>query len=320
MNKKFYAICLMTFMSGLMQASAPAASAAASSASALVLTQEQKNKAVTDVLCGPDSEQAAAEFTRLLNEGARYIPEYGWYGYMNKPHLVQALINHPSTITNSSLWNELQKNFITADISGLKRLMRNKRFDINYRIVDLTALGYVSHCSFESAYERVLFLRFMGIRECKSYITDTKSVLARVKREYRNSSAAGRVEHAMIMRNRRTEGRKVLEALEMPQHEIPTLLTPEQHKEYRALLLAREMDNQIGNQNVLTYLTNRQMHPSFAVHQKTIAQRRAQALAAAIQNEAQAAQNQLKKIHTIDTNDAEHASKKQKKDEEEKDN
>jgi len=323
MNIKIYAICLMTLLSGLLQASAPAASASSSSASAPALTpeQEQKNKALDTVLSLPDSDETATEITRLLNEGARCAVHSDLFDerflyrcpiYFNNPKKMHALINHPSTIKEGGLWHNLQATFIRSPIGVLKELIKNHKFDINYNDKGQNIVRQrINPFDVDNECERILFLCFMGRWQMGECIKYTKRTLALFQRQLAEDSR----EMISMFANKHNEYEKVLRILEMPQHEIPTLLTPEQHQEYALILLQRER----AGQNLLTYVTNRQMHPSFAKHQKA-AQRRAQSLAAAVQNEAPAAQNQGKKSHTIATDDAERPSKKQKKDEEEKNN
>jgi len=329
MNIKIYMVCLMTLMSGLLQASAPAACASSSSVAAPALTpqQEQKNRALEYALYEDDSDEAAAEISRLLNDGARYAGNPNLFKtlqashpmYENSPKIMQAFINHSSTKKGSTLWHNLQATFIRADVDVLKELAKNKKFDINYRDRGISALDQKVYLSWlDSEYERVLFLRFMGIGEVEDSIRETKNKLAGLEIQHQEAIALGNMQRAQSLVIFCNSAQARLNALEISGNSVHSLLTPEQYKEYREILLERELGQEVGKQNVLTYLVNRQMHPSFASHQKA-AQRRAQSLAAA-QNEAQAPQHQLKKSHTVAIDDTERPSKKQKKDEEQKDN
>jgi len=318
MNIKIYAICLMTLLSGLLQASAPAASSVAPQS--VTPEQELKNLQLRYTLYEDDSDETATKITCLLNQGARYegnprlftAEQSSHPVYAESPQIMHALVNHSSTRNEKGvLWQNLQATFIRSGIDLMKELMKNNNFDINYNDNSVTALNAKMWMNSEGYNKKIIFLRFMGIGNVANAIEKKRLQLYYCQQAIDTGNEqfiAGASVH-------KEELEKELRILEMPQSEIHTLLTPEELQEYRALLLQRELGKK---QNVLTYLTNRQMSPAFAGHQKA-AQRRAQSLAAA-HNEAQAAQHQPKKSHALASDDTERPSKKQKKDEEEKNN
>ena len=149
---KKYILFLTCLISGSLSSShmpaSASATAASSSSASTVLTQEQKNKALWQQLQRCDSDEVAAEVTRLLDAGAHILNERrlfthlsGFYmmpAYLSSPKVMHALINHPSTHKDSVLWHNLQGAFIRLNVHNvsdrpiLKALLPNEKFDENY--------------------------------------------------------------------------------------------------------------------------------------------------------------------------------------------
>lgn len=261
---KLYILCLLTLAGCSSQASAPASSSSSTGDSNKVL-----NESLKIAMDMGNDEKTAANVTRLLDSGARFegdpslfsTPQKSFPIYANSPKTMQALINHPSTFVGSTLWHNLQNTFIRADMDDLKELAVNPKFDINYFGHGQDALSHkVALVDLdETAYDRALFLRVMDMREMNNTRNKAHATIASLEEWHDN----------FIFDAVRNSAQSVLNAL-APQTNVYSLLTSEQSNEYNSIKIKREL----GGQNVLSFLKNRQMGAPFAKTQQAIAEQR----------------------------------------------
>ena len=299
--KKTYAIMLVlvTCASGVTLASAPATSQPA----VVPQTKGQRLFSLLFDNKQPDTAASAWEVKNILERSDfRYLNDFTgqvtrqcpqvWRVLGNKPRalqaflahrmvqewpskcMVSALVDHPGIPQHSQESHLLHHLFFRKSLrlfDTIKQRAVDPRFNLGYVWKEPREDGAIVH---HSAYldamqddaresvESITLLKYMEVDLSSQARADVlNDIQKRLDHEHSHSCS-----HGCICSDRAPVER-IVQILEAPTSRIHTFLTPAQQEEYRSIKMRREqaeMREQVGDQNKVVFLQNRQMGPQYA--------------------------------------------------------